>query len=142
MYMAVSLSGTISPACLPGSKYMYNGRPGEDVGGLDNGNRGRKSIPSVFLLAGCWYVCGLWLVGGGEEEGTWVDSNISGLGERGDGSPAKKAVQISMYLFLSLNNVARPQYSVEDTSRSGMALAQVMAPDPHTLEEQPKPNLC
>lgn len=61
-----------------------------DVGGLDNGNRGRKSIPSVFLLAGCWYVCGLWLVGDGEEDGTWIDSNISGLGERGDGSPSEK----------------------------------------------------
>lgn len=50
-----------------------------------------------WLAAGTCAACGWWVMG--EEDGTWVDSDISGLGERGDGSPGKKTVRISMYLF-------------------------------------------
>lgn len=115
LYMPVSLSGPISPACLPGSKYMYKGRSLVsmwEVLTMATGGGNPSRVCFCWLAAGTCAACGWWVMG--EEDGTWaVDSDISGLGERGDGSPGEKNGTNLHVPFLSLNNVARPRYSVK-----------------------------
>lgn len=64
-----------------------------------------------WLVAGTCAACGWWVTA--KRMGPGLTATSLGLGRGGTDLPAKKEVQVSMYLFLSLKNVARPQCSVK-----------------------------
>jgi len=106
---------------------------------LDNGNRGEVHPECV----GCWYVYVLWLVGGGvEKEGTRVNSNDSGLGERGISKTVKKRGVQFPCIFLSLNQCCLLAIFGEQLHACRNVLDAGDGTGPHTLDEQTKPNPC